>query len=464
MTSDHPGIVQAIWKPDGSQFATWGNSPYVEIWRDSDGLRLMVLNHVALMDICPGCKFIDPNAFVSNLRWSDDGETITTVAHTHNLDSHVVEQRWSATTGELLYSYVIASKGMHGPRVDMHAVVEEARLTASWTGNRISFLDIELGSATLGQEVAAIDFGDLSIHPYRPVHWRADSGQALFTLIERPDEWCSDCAVYYRLVDIELNSASFGDTLWELEVALGTLDDIWYSAGDLFARIDLRGYIDIWDLDRASARFGTRILRIERGYEFFHNLLFDETNQRVIVVEQNNMALIEGAHPDAGPQCIEEHCEYHIGIWDLDGKSLKFGERLAAVEHLYAYDGYGSRVELNESGTQIHVHGVNLIENEDDLDFEDQLFAYDLLSFAATDARDIVPEVEYGWNLQPVPQADLRHLEDSRTRFAPIALHPDGSKLLTRKFVGEDRIDSKMTTLVIDIETGEQLLPIERPD
>ena len=28
-----PGIVQAIWKPDGSQFATWGNSPYVEIWR-----------------------------------------------------------------------------------------------------------------------------------------------------------------------------------------------------------------------------------------------------------------------------------------------------------------------------------------------------------------------------------------------------------------------------------------------
>ena len=68
-----PGIVQAIWKPDGSHFATWGNSPYVEIWRDSDGLRFMVLNHVALMDICPGCKFIDPNAFVSNLRWSDDG-------------------------------------------------------------------------------------------------------------------------------------------------------------------------------------------------------------------------------------------------------------------------------------------------------------------------------------------------------------------------------------------------------
>ena len=367
-----PGIVQAIWKPDGSRFATWGNSPYVGIWRTIDGLRLMVLNHVALMDICPGCKFIDPNAFVSNLKWSDDGETITTVAHTHNLDSHVVEQRWSATTGELLYSYVIASKGMHGPRVDMHAVVEEARLTASWTGNRISFLDIELGSATLGQEVAAIDFGDLGIHPYRPVHWRADSGQALFTLIERPDEWCSDCAVYYRLVDIELISASFGDTLWELEVALGTLNDIWYSAGDLFARIDLRGYID---------------------------------------------------------------------IWELGGKSLKFGKRLATVEHLYAYDGYSSRVELNESGTQIHVHGVNLIENEDDPDFEDQLFAYDLLSFAATDARDIVPEVEYGWNLQPVPQADLRHLEESRTRLAPIALHPDGSKLLTRKFVGEDRLE-----------------------
>ena len=101
-------------------------------------------------------------------------------------------------------------------------------------------------------------------------------------------------AVYYRLVDIELISASFGDTLWELEVALGTLDDIWYSAGDHFAQDRPQGLHRhlgpgsrigaLWYADLAD-RTRLRILSITCSSM--------RTNQRVIVVEQNNMALIE---------------------------------------------------------------------------------------------------------------------------------------------------------------------------
>ena len=449
-----PGSVQATWKPDGTQFATWGSSPYVEIWRVSDGLRLMVLDHVAPIQI-----FISPTAFIADMSWSDDGQTITTVIHSNNHESLVHQQRWSATTGELLYSFVVATANVHMPRLDTHKIIGSEELVASWTAHRVSYMDIELGSPSLGQEVAAIDFGDLTAD--RRVYWKADDSQALFTLHEPWDKRCPECVVYYRLVDVDPHSDTFGETLWQLEEIRFNRGEIWYSASDMMA-IHRAGTIELWDLSRRSERFGEQILRIEREFDFFHNVLFDETKLRVIVVEQNNMALIDGAHPDAGPQCIEERCEYHIGIWDLDRESLTFGERLTSIVHLYAYDTYGSRVAFNESETQIHVHVVNRIKTEDSFDFEVELFAYDLISFAATEARDIAPEPVYGWNLQRGPQVDLSHLEDSRTRYVPIALHPDGTKLLTRKYLGEDRLDSKMSTLVINIETGEQLLPEER--
>ena len=103
MTSDFRALCKRSGNPMARNYMLPGARVHMyEIWRDHDGLRLMVLNHVALMDLCPGVSLSTPDAFVSWVRWSDDGETITTVAHTDILDSHFVEQRWSATTGELL--------------------------------------------------------------------------------------------------------------------------------------------------------------------------------------------------------------------------------------------------------------------------------------------------------------------------------------------------------------------------
>ena len=40
--TSHPALLDALRNPAGTQFATWDNSKYLEIWPDSDGLRLML--------------------------------------------------------------------------------------------------------------------------------------------------------------------------------------------------------------------------------------------------------------------------------------------------------------------------------------------------------------------------------------------------------------------------------------
>lgn len=460
---------KAIWKPDGSQFATWdelGGIHYVYVWQVSDGSRLFLLNTAMQIDAATGEIFYEYIKFVADVYWSDAGETITTVVHTVNPYLRVRQQLWSANTGELLASYVISTGSFHGRGLELHQVIKKGALVASWTQHRLSYIDIDPGSASVGRELAAIAFGDLSLHRWRDVHWKADNSRALLTLHDKRDDYCPECAAYYRLVDIDPYSDTFAETLWQLEVIRFTLGDTsWYSDSDILA-IHRAGAIEVWDLNPLSERFGEQILHVEREFEFFHNLLFDVKNQRVIVVEQNNLEFIEGAHPDAGPQCIDERCEYYISVWDLDGESPTFGERLATIVHMYSYDGYRSRVAFNESETQIHIHVVNIIRTEDDFHFEYELFSYDLLSFVATDARDIVPKPDPYAPLDKVPQVDLSHLEDASNenlpvKFLPIALNHDGSMLLTKKFAGKDVFDVTMSIVVIDMLTGEQHLPVQ---
>ena len=459
---------RAIWKPDGSQFATWDDlgGPYVYVWQASDGSRSFLLNTAMQMDAATGEIFYEYIQFVADVYWSNDGKTIRTVAHTANPYLRVREQVWSANTGELLASYAISTGSFYGQGTELHRVIKEGALVAAWTQARLSFIDIDPGSSSVGRELAAIEFGDFSLDRWRDVHWKADNSQALLTLHDKRDAYCPECAAYYRLVDIDPYSDTFAETLWQLEAIRFTLGDTsWYSDGDILA-INRAGAIEGWDLNPLSERFGKQILHVEREFEFFHNLLFDVKNQRVIVIEQNNLEFIEGAHPDAGPQCIDERCEYYISIWDLDGESPTFGERLATIVHTYSYDAYGSRVALNESQTQIHVHVVNVIRTEDDTRFEDELFAYDLLNFVATDARDIVPKPNPYASLDEGPQVDLSHLEDESNKnlpvkFLPIALNQDGSMLLTKKFAGKDIFDATMSIVVIDMRTGEQHLPLQ---
>ena len=206
-------IISAVWKPDGSQFATWqtnGYDSHVRVWRESDGLRLMVLDH----GLARGILAL-PGAFISEVFWSDAGDTITTVIHTRNEDGHVRRQLWSADTGDMLYSYVdyVAKPHWLGPAT--HQILNEGKQVAFWTDHRLAYLDIDLGSATLGQELAAIDFGTLTADPY--AYWSEDKAQALFIL----HDWqarCPSCFSYYRLIDTDPASDAFGATLWELEV------------------------------------------------------------------------------------------------------------------------------------------------------------------------------------------------------------------------------------------------------
>ncbi len=447
-------ILSAVWKPDGTQFATWhthGYDVFVEIWRESDGLRLMVLAHGG----APGILAF-PDAFISEVTWSHDEETITTVIHTRNKDGHVRRQLWSAETGDLLYSYVAAVGGSHWRGTDTHQILSDGKLVAYWTDHRLAYMDIEYGSASLGQEISAIDFGDLTADPY--AYWSEDQRQALFVL----RNWgtrCPNCFTYYRLIDADPASDSFGDTLWELEVARHSRGNSWYSADDLLA-LHHDGKIVAWDLNRNSPRFRRKILRVEREFDFLHTLLFDESRNRIIIVEQNNMALIEGAHPEAGPQCIDRRCEYHIGIWDIDMTSPTTNTRVMSLVHAYPYEGHGSRVVLNESSSQIHIHTVEKVVIDDESLWLDDVFAYDLEDGRSDEARDIVLDPAYLPAVYPEPLVDLSHLEDDSTRYRALALHPAGTKLLVRKSVYKDFLDATVSTVVIDMRSGEQLLPV----
>ena len=388
--------------------------------------------------------------------WSDDGETITTIAYTHNHEGHVRRQLWAADTGELLYSFVAGIAKTHLPRLETHRLLNNGDLAAYWTDHRLVYMDIKYGSATLGQELAAVEFGDLTAEPR--AHWNEDLTRALFVLHDLKAR-CPNCPTFYRLIDTDPASESFGDTLWELEVSRSERGDYWYSAGDLFA-LHREGKVEAWDLDRSSPRFGRKVLRVEREFEFFHTLLFDDIRQRIIIVEQHNMALIEGAHPDAGPQCIERRCEYRVGIWDVDMMSPHTNTRVLSLVHAYPYNGYGSRIVLNESSSQIHVHTVDKVDDEGESVWLRDVFAYDLEDGALAEARDIVLDPTYLPAVYPEPLADLSHLEDETTRYEALAIHPTGSKLLARRYVGKDIVDLKVSTVIIDKLTGIQLLPV----
>ena len=124
-----------------------------------------------------------------------------------------------------------------------------------------------------------------------------------------------------------------------------TLGDSWYSAGDLFA-LHREGQIRLGSKQKVSAF--RESLRARSRIRVFPTLLFDESRRRIIIVEQNNMAFIEGAHPDAGPQCVERRCEYHISPGMLTGHHRQ-QIRASCILHEYPYDGYGSRVAKTAS-------------------------------------------------------------------------------------------------------------------
>ena len=288
---DHKGMNNALWNDDSERIATWGWSPYVYVWRDSDGLLLLELDHRPIMTWSPGQNVVASNASISDLHWSEDGELIITRAHTRRPDNFVHEQAWSAETGELLYSYVIKAFHPHGLNSNLHKLIEDENLVFTWAYDRLALVDINPKSETVGEVLSEIDFGDRAIVS---LIWSEDALTALLKLRDDGKRYCDTCPTSFKLVDTDLSSEPFGQTLWQTTTSAGAQAYLWHDATDPLA-IYSEGKIELWDLNRASAGFGRSLLRIDLEYKWFHSVLLGTNNRRLIVIEQRKYGLCRGS-------------------------------------------------------------------------------------------------------------------------------------------------------------------------
>lgn len=445
----HDGMHRALWSDDGEQIATWGRSPYVYVWQDSDGLLLLELDHRPIMSLASDYYLVAPDAFVSDVHWSEDGELILTRAHPQRRDNYVHKQAWSAETGELLYSYVTKAYHPHGLNRNLHKVIKADALVFTWAEERLALIDINPESESVGKVLTEADFGGKTIVDSR---WSEDASTALLKLRDDGKRYCDTCPTWYKLVDTDFSSESFGATLWQSMTPADAQAYFWHDPADPLA-IYSENKIELWDLNRASAGFGASLLRIDLAYKWFHSVLLSEDNRRLIAVEQNNMDYVEGAHPAASPRCHDENCEFHIGIWDVDPGSARFGERIIYIVHQYPDNNFQNRVQFNSTGDQLHIKTVALISREPTREWEEELSAYDLASGAQVEARDIVPEPEKTLDDgREFPDVDRSNIPED---FIPIAVNPAGTKVMTMNCEVFPCL-----YFIFDLGTGEWLLPI----
>lgn len=445
---DHTGMNRALWSADGEQFATWGRSTFVYVWRDSDGLLLLELDHRAIMSLSQDQIVVAPNAFVSDVHWSEDGELILTRAHPRRRDNYVHQQAWSAATGELLYTYVIKAFHPHGLNRNLHKVITAEALVFTWAEERLALVDINPESQTVGHTLTEVDFGGKAIVD---LLWSDDAATALLKLRDDGKRYCDSCKTWFKLVDTDLSSDTFGATLWQTTTPADGRAYLWQDAAGLLA-IYSGNKIELWDLERASARFGALLLSIDLEYKWFHSLLYDVDDQRLIVVEQSNMDYIEGAHPDANPQCHNEDCQYHIGVWDVDPESSGFGQRALYFAHHYPDNNSRNRVQMNAAGGQLHVLTFNLLSRDPTWEWQEELSAYDLSSGDLVAAQDRLPEPETTSGVgREFPDVDRSNIPED---FYPIAVNPAGTKVMTMNCEVFPCL-----YFIFDLGTGEWLLP-----
>jgi len=445
---EHKGMNRALWSADGEQFVTWGWSPYVYVWRDSDGLLLLELDHRPIMTWAPDQYFVAPNAYISDVHWSEDGELILTRAYPQRRDKYVHQQAWSAETGELLYSYVIKAFHPHGLNRNLHKVITAEALVFTWAEERLALVDINPESETVGEALTEVDFGGKTIVDFL---WSDDAATALLKLRDDGKRYCDTCKTWFKLVDTDLSSDSFGATLWQTMTAVEGQAYIWPKDTTLLA-IHSADKIELWDLDLSSTDFGASLLRIKLERKWFHSLLLDTDARHLIVVEQNNMDYIEGAHPDANPQCHDENCEYHIGIWDVDPMSPGFGQRALYFAHHFPDNNSRNRVQFNSTGKQLHIKTFALISRKPSWEWEEELTAYDLLSGDRVEAQDTLPEPETTPEIgREFPDVDRSNIPED---FYPIAVNPAGTKVMTMNCEVFPCL-----YFIFDLGTGEWLLP-----
>ena len=442
---EHEGMTGARWSPDGNTIATWGDTPLVRIWNDHDGSLALELDHGSIDFVFPdGDSRDSTDRFsITGVGWSDDMQFIITRAQPDFYD-YYFDVTWASDGGELLYYYYSGSwHGADHPRAFhiKHQVIREHDVVASWYSNAMTFTDTDPASDSVGQELASIDFGDFSAFGQRM--WRADRNETLLYLVPKSSATCDTCTRVLRLYDADLDSDTFGEYLWQTEAHRGTEIFAWpNSHGLLVTRHDKN--VNIWDLDRESARFGSILMQIELTGDDQHDFIYEANSRRLIIPEVKE-TVIKHDERRYLPDCFRNECQFQIGAWDLDPESASYRDQLYVIHHTpYKYFMAADVVvedinwlNLNASQSQVHVYTATRKEPENIYEPVSHIItAYSLDTGELVEARDMVAKTYPVWNpyLPIRPQVDFENsfFDEEFWNWRIMDLHPAGYKVIVR--------------------------------
>ena len=124
----------------------------------------------------------------------------------------------------------------------------------------MSFMDIDTASATVGEELATIDLGEFDTR--WGATWNVHQSQALLFSSDNWQPYCEDCHGYLTLYDTDLHAETFGETLWQIEVAGPDDVYLWPNLHNI-AVVFRDDAVELWDLNRESDQFGMILARME---------------------------------------------------------------------------------------------------------------------------------------------------------------------------------------------------------
>ena len=467
----HEGMSLARWSPDGEYIATWGETPLVRIWNDNDGSLALELDHSELEWILPGgVLFSPPKRYdLRNVFWSADGQYIMTQSIASAQDKLIFQHAWDVDTLENIYSYLWGIDEYSTSRIaKLHQVLQMGTVAASWYRNSMSFIDIKPASLTFGQEMARIDFGELVT--WEAARWNKTNDEILLPLHagwrtnrRKP---CEACKMYFTLVDADLKSSTFGEVLWRSEAADEASEHIWPNAQSLLA-ISRTNSLEVWDLDRESERFGMRLARMEFGEARPYDILYDERNQRLIVVR---LAIVE-QHRESyrdWERCVVNKCEMAVSVWDVNIESLVFGQRLLEFRHPYrlledkSEGGYSdvNLVRLNQSATQAHFY-TWWSRRKGVVRLNDDVVAYDLVTGDIVEARPQLTEILLNSETRSVIEDPPIEIDINFNReywyWDALTINPAGNKIMFKLLSNNPPFD--VYWLIQNIETGKYFFP-----